>query len=197
MKTPREIHVPPMSAKAFTVAPGQTVRIIDLEGKQGGDFVAFSAEDVSIRFSQARTRIETGRVRLTRGHALWTNTFPPRVMFTITGDTCGVHDLLYPPCCRYALEKRFGVVRDGCLENLVGALTPWHIAARDIPDPLNIFCHIVVTDAGGMEFREPPSKPGDFVDLKAEMNCLVAVATCAAPRPGKTNSAFLIRIIDS
>ena len=109
------------------VRAGETVRIVDLEGKQPGDPVAFKTDDFAVKLSQARTRVENQRVAVTQGHALWTNTFPPEVMFTITEDTYGTHDLLYPPCCRYALEKRFGVSRDGCLEHLAKALEPWGV----------------------------------------------------------------------
>ena len=188
------IHIPPMSARAFTIAAGQTLRIVDVEGGQPGDLVAFRADDPSIRFSQARTRVENRKVRVTQGDILWTNAARPEVMFTITGDTCGAHDLLYTPCCRYALEKRFDVSRDGCLENLAKALGPWGVEARAIPDPLNVFFRVCVDRAGRMEIREPVSAPGGFIELRAEMDCVVAVSTCAVPLCGKENSGYEIQI---
>jgi len=197
MKTIDEIRIPPMSARALRVGAGQIVRIIDVEGGQPGDFVAFKADDLSIKFSQARTRVENRTVRVTRGHSLWTNTFPPEIMFAITADTCGAHDLLYAPCCRYALEKRFNVCRDGCLENLVEACKPWGLDPRDIPDPLNVFFDVRVTAAGGTEIAKPPSRAGDFVDLEAKMECLVAVSTCAVPLPDKENSSYKVILFES
>lgn len=192
-----EIYVPPMSAKAFTVAKGQTVRIIDLEGKQAGDFVAFKADDISVRFSQARTRVENGRVWITQGHSLWTDGLPPEVLFTITRDTAGRHDLVYVPCCRYALKKRFGVSRDGCHENLARALESWGLSAHDIPPPLNIFFNVSVDSHGLISIREPTSAMGDAIDLRAEMDTIVAVSTCSVPLPDKENSAYQIKILKS
>ena len=192
----REFMVPPMSAKAFAVRAGQTVRVVDIEGRQPGDFVAFKADDLAVKLSQARTRVESGRVAVTQGDDLWTNTFPPEVMFTIVRDTHGAHDLLYPPCCRYALEKRFGTSRDGCLENLAKALAAWGVKPHEIPDPLNLFFRVSVDDAGGMKVCEPMSKPGSALDLQARMDCIVAIATCAVPFPAKENSAYRIGILD-
>ena len=193
----QEVVVPPMSAKAFSVGSGQTVRIVDTRGEQPGDLVAFKASDLSVKLSQARTRVENHKVAVTQGDNLWTNTFPPEVMFTITRDTHGTHDLLYPPCCRYALEKRFGVSRDGCLENLAIALEAWAVKPHEIPDPLNLFFGVSVNDAGVMELREPTSKPGSSIDLRAEMDCIVAVSTCSVPLPAKENSEYHIEILEA
>lgn len=197
MNVCQEVVVPPMSAKAFSVSSGQTVRIVDTRGEQPGDLVAFKSTDLAVKLSQARTRVENHRVAVTQGATLWTNTFPPEVMFTIIRDTHGTHDLLYPPCCRYVLEKRFGISRDGCLENLAKALKAWGVKPHEIPDPLNLFLRVSVDDAGGMELCEPTSKPGSLIDLKAEMDCIVAVATCSVPFPAKENSEYHIEIFET
>lgn len=196
MDTGNELVIPPMSARAFPVSAGQIVRIVDVRGKQPGDFVAFDAGDLSVKLSPARTRVENQRVAVTAGHTLWTNAFPPKVMFTIVRDTHGSHDLLYPPCCRYALEKRFGVQRDGCLENLAAALTPWAVRPHEIPDPLNLFFGVRVDGDGRLGIAEPTSKPGSAIELRAEMDCVVAVATCAVPLPGRDNSEYHITILE-
>ena len=135
MKSEKVFMISPRSAKCFIVNKEETIRITDVNGKQPGDFVAFNLEDPSERFSQARNRVENRKSRVTENDTLWTNANPPRVMFTITGDTCGAHDLLYTPCCRYALTTRFGVEGDGCLENLAKALADWGIEEREIPTP--------------------------------------------------------------
>jgi len=196
MKIGREIYIPPMSAKALIIRKGETMRIIDVEGRQAGDFVAFNANDLSEKFSQARTRIENHKFKITEGDSLWTNTIPPRVMFTVTKDTCGTNDLLYVPCCRYALELRFGVSRDGCHENLARSLEPWNIAETELPDPLNIFFNVEVDQRGEIKIGEQISRPGDHIDLRAEMGCLVSVSTCSAPLAEKPNSAFRIQIFE-
>lgn len=197
MNVCEELIVPPMSARAFTLRTGQTVSVVDLKGRQPGDLVVFKAGDLAVKMSQARTRVECRRVAVTQGDDLWTNTFPPEVMLTIIRDTHGVHDLLYPPCCRYALEKRFGVSRDGCLEHLAKALEPWGVKSHEIPDPLNLFFRVSVDGAGGMKVCEPMSEAGSSVDLRAKMDCVVAVATCSVPFPGREHSGYLIKIFEA
>jgi len=187
--------IPPKSARAFSLCAGQAARIEDSAGRQPGDFVAFKHEQHSIKLSQARSRVENGKTFATLGDTLWSNTFPPAVMLRITEDTHGGHDLLYAPCCKYALEKRFGTTGNGCLENLAEALAPWNIAAQDIPDPLNLFFNVAVNAQGSMTIAQASSKPGSAITLKAEMDCLVAISTCPVPIQGKESSGYCVRII--
>lgn len=194
MNVLQHIEVDPMSAEAFTILRGQTIRIVDVAGGQPGDLVAFNLHDLSERFSQARTRVENRTCTVTTGHHLWTNTLPPRVMFTIIADTAGNHNLLYRPCCRYALETRFGVSRDGCQENLARALAPWGLSLLDIPDPLSVFFNVIVAADGTFSIGEQRSRPGDSIALRAEMDCLLAVSTCSVPREGKENSGFAVEV---
>ena len=192
MSDMKRLEIPPMSARAFELAAGRWLRIVDVVGGQPGDLVAFNPRNLSERFSQARTRVENGSVRVTTGCGLYSNVQPPRTLLTIVEDTAGRHDLLYSPCCRYALEKRFGVSRDGCLEHLAQALRPWGLAVGDIPDPLSLFFTVQLEPNGAMALGEHTSRPGDHVTFRAEMDCLVAVSTCSVPIAGRENSGYLI-----
>ena len=187
------IDVPPKSARAFEVPAGATVRIVDRAGGQPGDLVAFAAGDHCERLSQARTRVECGTFRPTVGHSLWSNTVTPRPLMTIVSDTAPAHDLLYPACCRFALRKRFNVDSDGCQEHLAEALAHWRIAARDLPEPLNLFFRVNAAADGTIKVAEGGSRAGDFIELRAEVHCVVAVATCSVPRAdGQPNSGYEI-----
>ena len=161
------MEVQPCSARALTLVRGQRLRVVDIAGGQPGDLVAFHLHDLSERFSQSRTRVENRSCRVAAGNPLWTNAQPPAVMFNVIADGAGHHDLLYTPCCRYALEKRFGVSRDGCLENLARVLAPWGVQASDVPDPLNLFFDVRVTPDGALAMGEHRSKPWDWIELRA------------------------------
>jgi len=193
----QRIDVEAKSARAVELAAGRTLRIVDVAGGQPGDLVAFNRHDLTEQFSQSRTRVENRNCRPGVGHGLWSNLQPPRVMLTITRDSTNAgHDLLYAPCCRYALAKRFGVQRDGCLENLAAALAPWGLSWRQVPDPLNLFFSVSVAPDGSLAIAEPRSRPGDCVELRAEMDCLVAVSTCAVPNTGRENSGYQLEIFE-
>ena len=192
MRVVSHVDVGPASAEAFAVPKGRIVRIADTAGGQPGDFVAFNSHDLSERFSQARTRVEERTCVITAGNRLWTNRLPPRVMFVVAQNNAGPHDLLYTPCCRYALETRFGVSRDGCQENLAKALAPWGLSILDVPDPLNLFFNVIVSPEGKLTIGAHRSEPGTSISLRAEMDCLVAVSACAVPIKGRSNSGFTI-----
>lgn len=195
MSDAHRISIPAMSARAFEVAAGAVVRIVDESGGQPGDLVAFVAGDAGERLSQARTRVECKTFRPTVGHALWSNALPPRPLLTIVGDTAPAHDLLYPACCRFALRKRFSVDRDGCQEHLVEALSPWGIRAADVPDPLNLFFRVEARADGALAMAAGGSRPGDWIELRADVSCLLAVAACAVPRAdGRPNSGYAISV---
>ena len=181
------------SARAFTLRAGQVMRVIDVAGGQPGDLVAFNTHDLIEVFSPARTRVEERTCRVTTGNRLWSNTLPPRVMFTVVEDTArGLHDLLYLPCCRYAMETRFHCAEDGCHEHLMAALAPWYISM--LPEPLNLFFHVRVDEAGAISFGEPPTRAGNTIALRAEIDCLVAISTCPVPRPGRECSGYRVEI---
>jgi uncharacterized protein YcgI (DUF1989 family) len=174
----RVIEIAPASAIAFEIDEGKSLRVVSVEGQQVGDFVAFNKVNLAERFSAGRTRSENGKVKISVGDRLFSNLC--NVMFEITQDTCGVHDLLYPPCNRWVFENRYKIPpHDGCEEKLEKALSPWKITKFDIPDPFNIFENSTIDVTGKLKIQAPVSTAGDYVELKAEMNCLVGISSCA------------------
>jgi len=111
------VDIPPAAGRSFVVKKAELVSIIDVEGQQVGDFVCFNLNNLSETFSAGRTRRNNNTLRVTKGHHLFSNLC--HIMFTIEEDTCGIHDLLYPPCCRWLFENVYGVsAKTGCLEHL-------------------------------------------------------------------------------
>ncbi len=173
------IHIPPASGVAFTLESGQRLRITDVQGQQVGDLVCFSADDPGLRFSAGRTRTINNKLRISVGDLLYSHSC--EVMMRIVGDTCRVHDLLYPPCCRWVYEHKYGKPeKTGCLEHLAGALSPYGLSQREIPDPFNVFMCTEVGDSSQLIIHEPLSRAGDYIDLRAEMDLLVGISACAA-----------------
>ncbi len=175
-KTILDLTLSPKTSKAFFVKKGQRLRIIDVEGKQVGDFIAYNADYLREKLSQARTRAFPMSLILNVGNKLYSDKDNP--MFTVLEDTCGVHDLLWQPCSRWVYKNRFGVDQDGCTELLASALLEAGFPELDPVDPFNVFMNTRLHPDGRLEIVEPVSKPGDYVELLAEMNCLCALSTC-------------------
>ncbi|MPZ63659.1 MAG: DUF1989 domain-containing protein [Propionibacteriales bacterium] len=73
----------------------------------------------------------------------------------------------------------------GCFDNLAAALAGHKIKPEDIPSPLNIFQHVAIdATTGAMRHTSvrPPSPAR--VQLKALIDCLVAVSACPDPLVG-------------
>lgn len=170
--------IPPKSAIALTVRKGETLRVTDVEGQQIADFVCFNLDDHSEFISLSHTRVNNQTLRITTGHSIFSNKL--NVMFKIGEDKVGVHDILYSPCNRYVYEVIFEVgPRDGCLENLAAALGPYGISKANVPDTFNIFMHTKVDKNYNLSIHVPLSKAGDYIDLEAQMDCLVGITSCA------------------
>jgi uncharacterized protein len=181
------VVIDPKTAAAFEVAAGQSIRIVDLDGGQVADLVAFAAESPhSERLSQNCTRVNNWRMRPQMGDHLFSNR--NRVMLTVVGDSLGIHDLLFPPCSRFVYDVLLdGPPQDGCVELLSRALAPHGIERDCVTDPLNVFMNAHVTPNGEIEIVKTPSRQGDVLELRAEMDLVMGVSACPDDRSDCNN----------
>jgi uncharacterized protein YcgI (DUF1989 family) len=49
-----------------------------------------------------------------------------------------------------------------------------------VTDPFNVFMNTEIDEAGRMVIHTPRSQAGDHLELRAEMDLIVAVSACAA-----------------
>ncbi|WP_396655828.1 DUF1989 domain-containing protein [Microbacterium sp.] len=178
--TPTEtIEIPPASGRAVTLAKGDRLRVVDVEGSQVADVVAFAADGEREAFSQSFTRILLDRVDVRVGDSLLTAAGEP--LLTVVDDTVGVHDILFGPCNQMLYERVFGVSgKTGCREHLAEALEPYGIGHERVTDPFNAFMNTRIGDDNRMTILPPTSRAGDHVDLRADRDVIVAVSACAA-----------------
>ena len=164
--------------KATFVSAGQTVRVINTHGQQVVDTWAFSREDLTEFMSMEHSRTSLARIMPTEGQAMVTNR--RRAILTLIEDTSGgIHDTLLAACDRYRYEL-LGCegYHDNCTDNLAAALAELGLTAPETPSPWNLFMNIPVGADGGVGFEPPVSNPGDYVALRAEMDCVVAFSAC-------------------
>jgi uncharacterized protein YcgI (DUF1989 family) len=174
-----DIHIPPKTAHALRLERGQVLRVIDTEGLQVADLVAFNANNTDEYLSQGFTRANNDKATIVVGDQLYSNLNQP--LLTVIEDTVGVHDLLFPPCSQYLYEHVFNVKdKTGCREHLTEALKPFNIGFEQVTDPFNVFMNAGVDDTGRMVIFQPHSGPGDHIDLRAETDLIIAVSACAA-----------------
>ena len=162
---------------------GQILRVIDPEGEQVSDVVAFAREDHSERLSSGRSLDYNNTIYLTTGHVLYSNRCNP--MFSILEDRVGKHDFLLTPCSSETFEILYEDhegYHPSCLENLTENLRRFGILQDDIPTAFNAFMNVDILPSGELRIGPPLSRPGDFVDLRAEMDLTVGITACSAEK---------------
>ena len=102
-----ETTLPPRGRIARQIERGEVLRVVDLEGKQVGDLIAFNRADLAEKFWVSNTIRLNGTLFVTTGHVLYSELSNP--MFTIVTDTCGRHDLLAGSCNAEIDKVRYGV----------------------------------------------------------------------------------------
>lgn len=175
------IEIAPRTGVAFRLAAGQRLRVIDPQGEQVSDMLAFNAADVGEVISSGRSLDYASKLYLTTGDPLYSNR--SNVMLRILGDTVGRHDFLLTPCSKDTFRIIYGDEQPhrGCFGNLAEALAPYGVTPDQIPTAFNIFMNVTVDPATAALTVEPPlSKAGDHILFEAEMDLVVALTACSA-----------------
>jgi uncharacterized protein YcgI (DUF1989 family) len=185
-RTDMATTIAPRSGVAFELAAGQRLTVIDPEGEQVADLVAFNRGDMGEAISSGRTLDYVSRIYLTTGDPLYSNR--SSVMLRIVEDTVGRHDFLLAPCSREMFRILYGDSEPhrGCFGNLSEALSPYGIAPDAIPTAFNCFMNVPIDGATGSIHVLPPlSRAGDRIVFAAEMDLVIGLTACSA---GQSNN---------
>ncbi|WP_340054716.1 urea carboxylase-associated family protein, partial [Pseudomonas sp. JAI120] len=138
------IEIPERSGRAFRLAKGDTLTVIDPRGRQVADLLAFNASDLDEVISSGRTLDYAETIYLTTGHMLYSNRSQP--MLEIVADTVGRHDFLLTPCSHDTFAHFYPDLptHRGCFGNLAEALAPYGITPDRIPVAFNCFMNVPV-----------------------------------------------------
>ena len=174
------LEIPPRSGVAFQLGRGQRLRVIDPQGEQVSDVLAFNADDTAEVISSGRSLDYAGKIYLTTGDPIYSNR--SRVMLRILEDTVGRHDFLLTPCSKDTFRIIYGDRHPhrGCFGNLAEALAPHGIGPDQIPTAFNVFMNVKIDADGTLSVQPPLSKAGDYVVFEAEQNLIVALTACSA-----------------
>ena len=189
-----EVIVPPREGNIFEVPKGHFFRIVSIEGPQVGDLNLWNANDLSERFFSGKTRA-LHATHVTTGNRLWSNLPSLRPMATISHDTLGwygfdefgggVHDVIGTRCDPYTGRLLKGVdYHHCCHSNLIRALADATGMSRAEAEPLvhdvlNVFmCTGFTRDTGQYFMKASPVRPGDYLELFAEIDLLAVLSAC-------------------
>jgi urea carboxylase-associated protein 1 len=169
--------VPPRAGWSGRVEAGETLRLIDLEGAQAVDFLCYNADDPAERYHAPNTIKVAGNIYIGPGSVLRSSRARP--MMTVTADTVGRHDTIFG-CCGFELDLvRYGRhCAECCQLNFERELARHGLGPEHIVPNVNFFMHVPVGADGAAAIGESRSRPGDYVDLLAEMPVLAVLSNC-------------------
>jgi uncharacterized protein YcgI (DUF1989 family) len=176
----KKIVIRPQTGSSFIMKKGQRIRVIDLEGKQVADLVAFNLADKKEKLSTAVTIDNNSSLNILIGDCLFSNQY--NKLLKVVADTVKKHDLLYPACSPAMYRNQYKITdyHPSCLENLSIVLKKYGISVDQIPEPFNIFMNTSADLDGKVTIDEPLSNAGDYIELRAEMDLVVGIAACSA-----------------
>ena len=171
-------QLPARQGRAVALTAGQSIRIVNTHGHQGVDTWAFNANDLNEFLSMEHMRAAIDRIRPKPGDKLMTNKRRP--ILTLVEDTSpGVHDTFI---AAWAIYRYQGLgcteYHENCADNLRNGMAGIGLTPPEVPSPLNLWMNIPIKADGSIGWEEPVSKPGDYVVLRAEMDCVVAMSAC-------------------
>jgi aminomethyltransferase len=177
-----DFEVPRASARAYEVAAGEYIQVIDVKGRQCSDFLAFHS-------AKLQEGLERG-LDSTTTRSLMGNAYPqPGLhgkffdqdqvpLVEVVRDTVGRHDTFALACYAKYYEDMgyFGHVN--CSDNFNERLLPYTIAARKGWPALNFFYNTELDSRNILVSDEPWSRPGDYVLLRAMTDLVCLSSAC-------------------
>ncbi len=172
-----DVVVSPGEPWSSVVRKGETLRIVDVEGQQAVDFICFNAQDTKETYDNAVTVRLAARPFLRKGDVLYSNL--AKAMFAMVEDTIGNHDTICG-CCSAEINFLRYKVKDtpSCRANFLRELARHGLDSRSLVPNINFFMNIPFGANGEFAIQAPLSRPGDYVDLTAAMDCLAVISNC-------------------
>ncbi len=161
------------------VCRGQRLRIVDLEGQQAVDTLFYRAGAFHERYSAQDTLRAQNAAYVDKGTQLLSN--EGNLMATVVANTGGLHDTSAGACSCEANTVRFGQhtrYMHACRENFLIEITKHGMDKRDLVSNINFFMNVPVEPDGRLAIVDGESKPGDYVELRAEMDLLCVISNC-------------------
>lgn len=166
------------------LARGSALRLINTSGTSSVALMAWCAADTSERLNLVDTMKVQWSIALRKGRVVYTDM--GRIAFSIIEDTSGAHDAL-AGCtteASNAITLSAGVARNS-RDNFLIAASKLGLSRRDVAGCATFFAPVGVDAQGKLVWKGDQTglqrTPGDFVDLRAEMDMLVVLSNAGHP----------------
>ena len=177
------------------IARGHSLRLVNDYATPGVSVFLWNAHDTSERYNAPDSVKVQWTARLGLGKLMLSDM--GRVLASITADTCGLHDSVAGGSTPQSNLRNYGTpgLRN-TRDNFLLAAGKHGLGPRDLASCTTFFAPVSVDTEGRFVWRDEILKQGDYVDLRAEMDVIVAISNCPHPlSPGRAPVARPIRAI--
>jgi urea carboxylase-associated protein 2 len=167
---------------------GSRLRMVALEAGANLSMVLYHAREKLERYNMPDSLKAQHTAHYTRGHTLMSDM--GRSLASITHDTLGWHDPLGALLDAERLQAQYGdrpfhTHRNGMYrsgkDGLLIEIGKYGMARRDLIAPINFFSKVAVDEEGRFQFAPQHAPAGAMVELRFDMDTLIAVSS--APHP--------------
>ncbi len=173
---------------SYILPRGTTLRMVALDASANISVVLYSAREKLERYNMPDSLKAQHTAHYTRGHVLMSDM--GRSLASITADTLGWHDPLGLLLDDVLMHEKYGernyqTARNGMYrsgrDGLLIEIGKHGLSKRDLTAPVNFFSKVSVDAEGRFQFAAQHAKVGDYVELRMDMDVLLAFST--APHP--------------
>jgi uncharacterized protein len=174
---------------------GSAIRFVALDAGSNLSLVLYSALEKLERYNMPDSLKAQHTAHYTEGHVLMSDM--GRSMASFTADGLGWHDPLGALLDSALMTEKFGehryeenrngMHRSG-KDGLLIEIGKYGLTRRDLIVPVNLFSKVIVDDEGRFTFAPDHSRAGDFVELRFDMDVILAVSS--APHPYDPSTVY-------
>jgi aminomethyltransferase len=177
-----DLRVDRASALAYEVKEGEYIQIIDVQGRQCSDFLAFHRAKLERGLERGMDQVTT--------RTLMGSAYPQPGLYSkfldvdmeplvqVVQDTVGRHDTFGLACTRRYYENMGYPGHVNCTDNFNAQVDPYGIAPRAGWEAVNFFFNTRVEADNVLVSDEPWSRPGDYVMVRALTDLVCASSAC-------------------
>jgi uncharacterized protein len=163
---------------------GSAIRFVALDAGANLSLVLYSALEKLERYNMPDSLKAQHTAHYTRGHVLMSDM--GRSMASVTADSLGWHDPLGALLDNELMNAKYGEQRYEQARNamyrsgkdgLLIEIGKYGLTRRDLIAPVNLFSKVSVDAQGRFGFAADHAKAGDFVELRFDMDVILAVSS--------------------
>ncbi len=170
------------------ISRGKRLRLTDIDGGANVGLLLYNALERTERYNMSDTLKGQHIFYLRAPYCLHSDM--GRLLASITADSVGWHDTVcgHSDAARVLAkygENNYQQARNDWYRNgkdcFLIELAKWGLGKKDLVPNLNLFSKVVSDEEGRLSFVEGNSKAGDSIELRFEIDTLVALNTCQHP----------------